>query len=1042
MANRADFAPELGALKSLRPFVFWAQTTLPTVFDDSLSYYEVLTKLCKMVNTLLENEDTNAENITALAEAYQELEDFTNNYFENLDVTQEINDKLDELVADGTIGGYVVDRATTLVNNYLYGEDGESGKNKEIEDMISEAQTDIETALGNFATRSNQAVTTFELNSAASIRTFEDRVDDELAGVSTIVEDWMDANFTNPSSVVIDDTLTVKDAAAEAYATGKLMDDAENMILATAYWQDYVIDSVSGSFILADVAGGSNPAVGTGAPAKTLYIANVTPGETYIVSGVASSYSTTRYTPAYALGNLTYDASDNPYYEFYDVYPRGWDESQDPGTVYQYVRNQVVRIPTGTTPSVTHLFIVGDSRVPITVRCSRLNVRTDTALTSESLPAQGKATGDALDTKIPWPVTGGSKDVGTSGKRLASNGDGTTSWVDEGGDYDEEIENLQNDVVDLKSAIRFINTEHIAIESGTFKEANGTEKTANENRARNVTPVSVDNFTALAMPSGYSMWVYLLNEKFELISTTREWRKYVTKHDIKNAHYINFVIRNNATPSSPITEEIETIESGIEFLTLNEFNNESLSNLSSKIRDSICFKKSPDITITNRALHYDGTSSILAGFNLYKYAVTPGELVWIVANVDNTAVWQGVWQWQSSESTPAVNPTVVGFTKTSGINAVVEVPDGVSYLVVCGAATNELTGIYEFLDNLDESTDIVKKYVNAGTLMDRKSVQKNADACFVFFSDIHAGATNYSRIIEFCNSIGTGSVDAIINGGDVVQSTLGESVEWYDSKTEETSIDVLTCVGNHDVWESLWNTGNPVTIYNKFTAPVISRVHDVVQPSGAAANGLNYYYKDYGNVRVIVLAAMYYTAQDQMLWTSAQKNWLDGALADAKTNGKSVICVNHAPYMKSKAVIDKELPLNSWRDYPTGSIFDGICVAQEAVDSVHAFIADGGEFVCWLTGHTHQDMVMTERDYADQFMINIASAKYIYHTDGFSPESNELSATAYDCFDYVGVDTTNKMVKVWRIGFNEDASMKVRNRFSYDYANRKILTYS
>lgn len=453
MADRADFAPELGALKSLRPFVFWAQTTLPTVFDDSLSYYEVLTKLTKMVNTLLENEDTNAENIAALAEAYQELEDFTNNYFENLDVTQEINDKLDELVADGTIGGYVVERATTLFNDYLYGEDGESGKNKEINDMISEAQTDIEEALANFATRSNLAVTTFETNSAASIRTFEGRVDQELAGVSTIVEDWMDANFTNPSSVVIDDTLTTKDAAAEAYATGKLMDDATNMVLATSYWQDYVVDSVSGSFILADVSGGSNPAVGTGAPSMTLYVANVTPGETYIVSGVASSYSTTRYIPAYALGNLTYDASDNPYYEFYDVYPRGWDESQDPGTVYRYVRNQTVRIPTGTTPTVTHLFIVGDSRVPITVRCSRLNARTDTALTSETLPAQGKATGDALDTKIPWPVSGGNKDLGTAGYGLVTNADGTTSWQEVGGDYDEEIENLQNDVLDLKSAL-------------------------------------------------------------------------------------------------------------------------------------------------------------------------------------------------------------------------------------------------------------------------------------------------------------------------------------------------------------------------------------------------------------------------------------------------------------------------------------------------------------------------------------------------------------------------------------------------------------
>ena len=654
---------------------------------------------------------------------------------------------------------------------------------------------------------------------------------------------------------------------------------------------------------------------------------------------------------------------------------------------------------------------------------------TDDTLSIAGKAADAKAAGDmiaAVQAEIPeldnWLTTpGAAAEAKHTGDRLTE---------------------VEDDVTNLLSALTLINTEHIVLESGTFKEANGTEKVANASRARSVTPISADNFVSLVLPSGYQAWCYLLDEHLALIGTAGSWYPVLTKDRLRNARYINLSIRNKATPSSPITDEIATIESGIEFITLNEFDHESLANLGTKIRDSICYKRSPDFTSTGRALHSDGTSSMLTGYNLYKYAVSPGELVWIVASVDNPAIWQGVWQWQDSEPTPALNPTVVGWTRQSGIDAVVEVPDGVSYLVVCGAATNDATGVYAFLDSVDASTAIVKKYINAGTLMDRKSVQKNADACFVFFSDIHAGATNYGRIIDFCDGIGAESVDAIINGGDTVQSLLDESVAWYDQINAETSFDVLTCVGNHDVWETLWQTGDPVTIYNKFTAPVVSRVSDIIQPSGAAANGLNYYYKDYSDVRVIVLAAMYYTAQDQLLWTAAQKTWLDGVLADAITNGKSVVCVNHAPYMKSKADIDASLPLNSWRNYTNNSIFDGICLAQEAVDAVHAYIANGGKFVCWLTGHTHQDMVMTEKDYADQFLISIASAKYIYHTDGFSPEANDLSATSYDCFDYIGIDTTNSILKVWRIGFNEDASMRIRNRFAYDYANRKILAYS
>jgi len=443
MANRADFAPELGALKSLRPFVFWAQTTLPTVFDDSLSYYEVLTKLCKMVNTLLENEDTNAENITALAEAYQELEDFTNNYFENLDVTQEISDKLDAMFNSGELGQIAVESASTILNEYLYGEDGESGKNKDINDMIAAANGRIDAKIA-------------ELNESSSeiLGNLQTRVDAGIDNIPTVIEGWMNENLTIPSDIIIDDTLSIKDAAAEAYATGHLMDEVENLVLATSYWQNLNADRAAQNYITADIADGANPSVHTGAPAKTMIIANVTEGETVIISGVASAYSSNQYIPAFALANVTEDTGGNPYYEIKSVYPEGWDvDPEHPtGSNFKIIRNHTVNIPvTGDTFPINCVLIMEDATIPLSAKCSRLNMRTDDTLTSQSLPAQGKATGDAIDAKIPWPVTGGSKDVGTAGKRLASNGDGTTSWIeDDSGD-------LQNDVADLKSTLNFDN---------------------------------------------------------------------------------------------------------------------------------------------------------------------------------------------------------------------------------------------------------------------------------------------------------------------------------------------------------------------------------------------------------------------------------------------------------------------------------------------------------------------------------------------------------------------------------------------------------
>lgn len=121
------------------PFKFWCQKTLPLVFDDSLSYYEVLCKLVTYVNNLLTDLQTatgsigtfaqqfviNQEFLNQMAEqlgtntaqleayinarmvdfsaAYEELQAYVNLYFANLDVQEEINTKLDQMAQDGTL---------------------------------------------------------------------------------------------------------------------------------------------------------------------------------------------------------------------------------------------------------------------------------------------------------------------------------------------------------------------------------------------------------------------------------------------------------------------------------------------------------------------------------------------------------------------------------------------------------------------------------------------------------------------------------------------------------------------------------------------------------------------------------------------------------------------------------------------------------------------------------------------------------------------------------------------------------------------------
>ena len=116
MANEKDanFTPELGNYRSLQPFRFWCQKVLPLVYDDSLSYYELLCKVVDFLNKTMEDVETLHEDVTGLHNAYVKLQEYVNDYFNNLDVQVEINNKLDAMATDGTLLEIVKPTISTL----------------------------------------------------------------------------------------------------------------------------------------------------------------------------------------------------------------------------------------------------------------------------------------------------------------------------------------------------------------------------------------------------------------------------------------------------------------------------------------------------------------------------------------------------------------------------------------------------------------------------------------------------------------------------------------------------------------------------------------------------------------------------------------------------------------------------------------------------------------------------------------------------------------------------------------------------------------
>ena len=66
--------PNLEPTKPLNNFRFWCQKVLPLVYDDALSYYEVLGKMVQYLNDVIDDVNADTSNVNTLYQAFLELQ--------------------------------------------------------------------------------------------------------------------------------------------------------------------------------------------------------------------------------------------------------------------------------------------------------------------------------------------------------------------------------------------------------------------------------------------------------------------------------------------------------------------------------------------------------------------------------------------------------------------------------------------------------------------------------------------------------------------------------------------------------------------------------------------------------------------------------------------------------------------------------------------------------------------------------------------------------------------------------------------------------
>ncbi len=153
---------------------------IPTSYKDSMDYYENLAWLCKYLEeTVIPTVNQNGNAVQELQNLYIELNSYVAHYFDNLDVQEEINNKLDNMVESGEL--------QELINLQYY----------ELKTEVNNSISEFETEVNNSLTEIRDNVQSLASGSPIPVSSTSEMTDTTKIYVNTTDGKWYFYNTAN-----------------------------------------------------------------------------------------------------------------------------------------------------------------------------------------------------------------------------------------------------------------------------------------------------------------------------------------------------------------------------------------------------------------------------------------------------------------------------------------------------------------------------------------------------------------------------------------------------------------------------------------------------------------------------------------------------------------------------------------------------------------------------------------------------------------------------------------------------------------------------